>query len=47
MRRWSAAAATSRTVLWNGRDPILKERLFGLTNGEGNQPWHFFRLEPQ
>src|SRR5580692_8482958 len=23
-------------TLWNGRDPILKERLFGLTNGEGN-----------
>src|SRR2546421_920432 len=23
-------------VLWNERDPILKERLFGLTNGEGN-----------
>lgn len=22
--------------LWNGRDPIVKERLFGLTNGEGN-----------
>src|SRR5580704_10062024 len=22
--------------LWNGRDPILKERLFGLTNTEGN-----------
>jgi hypothetical protein len=22
--------------LWNGRDPILKERLFGLTNNEGN-----------
>src|SRR5271167_3418470 len=22
--------------LWNGTDPILKERLFGLTNGEGN-----------
>ncbi|HLL93865.1 MAG TPA: hypothetical protein VK404_02730 [Spirosoma sp.] len=22
--------------LWNGRDPILKERYFGLTNGEGN-----------
>jgi hypothetical protein len=21
---------------WNGRDPILKERLFGLTNSEGN-----------
>jgi hypothetical protein len=23
-------------ALWNGRDPILKERLFGLTGGEGN-----------
>jgi Mannosylglycerate hydrolase MGH1-like glycoside hydrolase domain len=23
-------------ALWNGRDPILKERLFGLTNGEGS-----------
>src|ERR1700724_1891126 len=23
-------------ALWNGRDPILKERLFGLTNMEGN-----------
>src|SRR3974390_27129 len=23
-------------VLWNGQDPILKERLFGLSNGEGN-----------
>jgi hypothetical protein len=23
-------------TLWNGRDPILKERMFGLTNGEGN-----------
>jgi hypothetical protein len=23
-------------ALWNGRDPILKERLFGLANGEGN-----------
>jgi hypothetical protein len=23
--------------LWNGRDPILKERMFGLTNGEGNR----------
>jgi Glycosyl hydrolase family 63 C-terminal domain len=22
--------------LWNGKDPILKERLFGLTNSEGN-----------
>src|SRR2546422_7320340 len=23
-------------ALWNGRDPILKERMFGLTNNEGN-----------
>jgi hypothetical protein len=23
-------------ALWNGNDPILKERLFGLTNSEGN-----------
>src|SRR5262245_3713530 len=23
-------------AMWNGRDPILKERLFGLTNSEGN-----------
>src|ERR1700760_2588730 len=23
-------------ALWNGQDPILKERLFGLTNGQGN-----------
>ena len=23
-------------ALWNGRDPILKERLYGVTNGEGN-----------
>jgi hypothetical protein len=23
-------------ALWNGRDPILKERMFGLTNAEGN-----------
>src|SRR3982075_3916893 len=23
-------------ALWNGQDPILKERLFGLTNAEGN-----------
>ena len=29
--RWCMAVA-----LWNGRDPILKERLFGLTNSEGN-----------
>src|ERR1700729_1979920 len=23
-------------ALWNGNDPILKERFFGLTNHEGN-----------
>ncbi|MCA9019016.1 MAG: glucosidase, partial [Planctomycetaceae bacterium] len=23
-------------TLWNGKDPILKERLFGLTGPEGN-----------
>ena len=23
-------------ALWNGNDPMLKDRLFGLTNGEGN-----------
>ncbi|HTG40464.1 MAG TPA: glucosidase, partial [Methylomirabilota bacterium] len=23
-------------ALWNGKDPILKERMFGLTNQEGN-----------
>ena len=23
-------------ALWNGRDPIIKERLFGLANSEGN-----------
>ena len=26
----------SRWRLWNGKDPILKERMFGLTNAEGN-----------
>jgi Glycosyl hydrolase family 63 C-terminal domain len=24
------------TSFWNGKDPILKERMFGLTSGEGN-----------
>ena len=23
-------------ALWNGNDPIIKERLFGLSNSEGN-----------
>jgi hypothetical protein len=30
-QRWCLALA-----LWNGRDPILKERFFGLTNSQGN-----------
>lgn len=36
-------------ALWNGRDPILKERLFGLTGKEGNHgedvKEHYFYLE--
>ncbi len=36
-------------ALWNGRDPILKERLFGLTNDEGNHgedvKEHFWALD--
>jgi Glycosyl hydrolase family 63 C-terminal domain len=35
--------------LWNGADPILKERLFGLTNAEGNHgedvKEHYFYLD--
>src|SRR6266545_2487304 len=44
--RWSedglAAVCDDRQTLclgfafWNGRDPILKERIFGLTGNEGN-----------
>lgn len=36
-------------ALWNGKDPILKERLFGLTGPEGNHgedvKEHYFFLE--
>ncbi|MBP1625812.1 MAG: hypothetical protein H6Q00_287 [Holophagaceae bacterium] len=36
-------------VLWNGADPILKERLFGLTNREGNHgedvKEHYYHLD--
>ena len=36
-------------ALWNGRDPILKERLFGLTGEEGNHgedvKEHYFHLD--
>ena len=31
-----APAMVLALALWNGRDPILKDRMFGLTNGEGN-----------
>src|SRR5271166_6033450 len=35
--------------MWNGNDPILKERLFGLTNAEGNHgedvKEHYFYLD--
>ena len=36
-------------ALWNGADPILKERMFGLTNAEGNHgedvKEHYFYLD--
>src|SRR5437879_12683526 len=36
-------------ALWNGRDAILKERLFGVTNAEGNHGQdvkeHYFYLD--
>src|SRR3954447_22454773 len=39
-------------ALWNGRDPILKERLFGLANPQGNhgedpkEIWHYLDSTP-
>src|SRR5678816_3099239 len=39
-------------ALWNGRDPILKERFFGLTNSEGNhgedvkEYWYYLDATP-
>jgi hypothetical protein len=39
-------------ALWNGHDPILKERLFGLANHEGNhgedvkECYHYLRSSP-
>ncbi|HUY56225.1 MAG TPA: hypothetical protein VMV12_00145 [Candidatus Micrarchaeaceae archaeon] len=39
-------------ALWNGEDPILKERLFGLSNSQGNhgedvkEYWHFLDALP-
>ena len=32
----TSSGCALRLRLWNERDPILKERLFGLTNSEGN-----------
>ena len=32
----TSSVCVLRLALWNGKDPILKERMFGLTNGEGN-----------
>ena len=31
-----SSGSASAWGLWNGKDPILKERLFGLTNSQGN-----------
>src|SRR4051812_39383195 len=39
-------------ALWNGHDPILKERLFGLSNPQGNhgedpkEVWHYLDSTP-
>ena len=32
----TASTVCFAVALWNGKDPILKERLFGLTGNEGN-----------
>jgi hypothetical protein len=32
----SRAASLFRSPFWNGRDPILKQRIFGLSGPEGN-----------
>ena len=32
----SGSFSASRSTLWNGQDPILKERMFGLTGHQGN-----------
>ncbi len=34
-------------ALWNGTDPILKERVFGLTNSEGNHGMRYLYKYPQ
>jgi hypothetical protein len=31
-----AARLCFALALWNGKDPILKERMYGLTNSEAN-----------
>jgi hypothetical protein len=35
-QRWGTRHLCLGLALWNGRDPILKEQLFGLSNREGN-----------
>ena len=35
-RAWHLQILCFALALWNGQDPILKERLFGLTKNEGN-----------
>jgi hypothetical protein len=32
-------------AFWNGNDPILKERLFGVTNAEGNHGEDYYYLD--
>ena len=34
-------------ALWNERDPILKERMFGLTNSEANRRGRGRRIRPR
>ena len=51
-RRWHSGYLRPAPIfvfalaLWNGRDPILKERLFGSTSNEGNhggrQGYYFY-----
>ena len=46
-----ATAPGFALALWNGNDATLKERLFGLTNSEGNhgedvKEYHFYLAPP-
>jgi hypothetical protein len=50
--RTARGGFVSRWRLWNGRDPILKERFFGLSNPQGNhgedpkEVWHYLDSTP-